>query len=68
MAHPGELATAETFCTWVQRELSAKAQAGGSLQVCIISTVHTDMTAFMQSQPTIQLCACALLASRTCHA
>lgn len=62
MAHPGEVAAAEDFCTHVQERIVAQAEKSGQhmeeacMRVHIISSVHTDVEAFIRSQPTLQLC------------
>ncbi|BDA47109.1 hypothetical protein COCOBI_09-5640 [Coccomyxa sp. Obi] len=62
VAHPGELAAAEDFCTHVQRRIVAQAEEHGKhkeeacMRVHVISSVHTDVEAFIRSQPTLQLC------------
>lgn len=66
MAHPGELAAAEDFCTHVQKRIVQQAEDEGHhteeacMKVHIISSVHTDVEAFIRSQPTLQLCKGAL--------
>ena len=58
MAHPGELDKAKKMCTSVQirlLNLSERMTVRGQPQAHVVSSVHTDMDAFIRSQPTVQL-------------
>ncbi|CAL8471732.1 g11274 [Coccomyxa elongata] len=62
VAHPGEWAAAEDFCTHVQQRIVQQAEDEGHhteeacMRVHVVSSVHTDVEAFIRSQPTLQLC------------
>lgn len=60
MAHSGELSAASEMCTHVQTRLVSLADqmdpdsVSSVIHFRIVSSVHTDLDAFIRSQPTLQ--------------
>ena len=52
LAHPAELATLEAFAVKLQRRIIAESGLDSHLQdKAVLATVHTDVEAFVYSQP-----------------
>ena len=69
MAHSGELSAATEMCTHVQTRLLLLADQvdpdslSPDIHFRIVSSVHTDLDAFIRSQPTLQPCKGVFLTS-----